>query len=164
MKYRKGWRLTLEQINTARILRFEQRWTWRRIAAQFKCSCEPIQRAIDPKYDLYKRERYQLRKEELQRIRVEERIKSGKIGRPRGPAVKNPLPDSDEAIFRTRRALLKADKSFCDAMALAIRTGQESASIGVDRQPSSPDARYHPMRGMQNFSVTGSPAGMCADT
>jgi hypothetical protein len=155
----KPWRMTREQRAIARILRFEEHASWRKIGKQLGCDAETVQRAIDPQFERHKREVYQRRKEELARLR-ESRAKVRRASALEANPHRAPVEEQD---YYLRRRVVKSDKAFCEAMRGAIGCGQEHASIGIDTRPSSPDARYHPRRGVSAFSATGSPAGMCSD-
>lgn len=157
------WRLTLEQINIARRLRFDDQMGWRKIGERLGCNEETVQRAIDPDFEAHKRMVYRLRKERLARLRASSARKTLKgLSRLRVEPPKDKPTAHDEEFIR-RRAVLKADQAFSAAMNLAIRAGAETASVGVVTQASSPDARFHPARGIHSFSLIGSSSGLCAD-
>lgn len=166
----RGWRLTLEQINAARRLRFDSHMSWRNIGRELGCDAETVQRTIDPQYDHHKRAVYARRKVEIAKAREAARERKERWRRKRAESpVVGPIRSDDNENhheFILRRQTLRSDTAFSRAMTAAIRNKQESASIGIDNRPSSPDARYCPARGLtlSSASVTGSSAGMCAES
>jgi hypothetical protein len=145
--------ISAADLDLARSLRASN-MPWRDVGKRLGCACETIRRKLDPEFNAHCFLR-----------RVERRHREALLNNSLvGVVIKKPAPD-DQSDTRYN-AHRRADIAFQLSMKRAIASGEETASIGIDKRPSSPDARYTPSRGLalSSGSVMGSSAGMCAES
>lgn len=137
---------TPEQIEQARVWRFEHDASWKRIAARLSCHPGTIRSHLDPTFA----QRYS----KQQHVRAQRRYRRVVTARVEEQQYEN----MENAAISAKTC----DDAFQARLTLAIRTGAEHAPTEVCRAASTQSPRRLPLA-RPSLASASSPAQMCAD-
>lgn len=136
--------------------------SWGELERHFGYSPRALRRRMDPDFDAFdKARKSQYDAARMRDRRVEYGYAANRVGRPSEYDFSEDAIEA-RALVRQHRSATAADRAFGERMKAAIRSGQESATIGVVKTPSTTEPRCL-VRGATSIRQSGSPAQACVD-